>query len=142
MARLAVVGVIVLWVLQPAPGVAHLGVDDPWHTAQDLLHAPEAACREDRHLGLTLPGYGRRGGAVRLTHFGSLHVSSLTLPLQDSGIASASTSLQYQSRVFPVIMASKRHTRSEWRSRCHSPTNSELTWSIGWWRSAIALPGC
>src|SRR3954465_4570581 len=76
MARLTVVGVFVLRIFQPAPGIADIGVDDPWHSAQDLLHPPEAASGKHSHLGLALPGDSRGGAAVRLLHFGSFHVSS------------------------------------------------------------------
>src|SRR3954453_7024878 len=142
MARLTVVGVFVLRIFQPAPGIADVGVDDSWHSAQDLLHPPEAASGKHSHLGLALPGDSRRGAAVRLLHFGSFHVSSPVSASAGSSMAIATTSLHFQSRVFPVIMASKRHTRSGWRYRCHSPKNSELTWSIGSSRSATTPPGC
>ena len=59
--RLAVVGVVVGRILQPAAGVANVGIDHAGHIAEDVLDAPEAAARE--HGDFRLP----RGGGASLS---------------------------------------------------------------------------
>ena len=52
--RLAVVGVVVGRVLQPAAGIAHVGVDHAGHRPQDLLDPPETTSRQHCHFRLPL----------------------------------------------------------------------------------------